>query len=332
MKTREQLTEQIDQHVDQLIEKKETEKYNKVMELLGGGFESDLDELLENATEEQLQSVDKMMNPEINKTKRSDVLFIDPRIIEIEKGFNTRIEYGDIDELKTSIIENGVRVPMRGYKNGDVFVLTDGHRRFKAVNKALDEGIDIARVPFISEKKKSLEERIFDILLFNDGKTLTPLELGETYKKLLQYGYNFSEIAKKIGKTIKHVSDMVKVACSTKELKELIKDGDVSATLVADIKSKVKNDEEAEEIIKTVSSIKKETSGGDKKKEKVTKKDIEDLLPEKPKEEKENKSENQQVFTKEEVLELLKQQKKACATGQPMAIKLKIMSTELVLK
>lgn len=329
MKTREQLTEQIDQYVDLLIEKKETEKYNKVMELLGGEHSSDLDDLLEEATEEQLQSVGKMINPEINKTKRSDVLFIDPRIIKVEEGFNTRIDYGDIGELKSSIVENGVRVPMRGYKDGDTYVLTDGHRRFKAVNMALDEGIDIARVPFISENKKSLEERIFDILLFNDGKTLTSLELGETYKRLLNYGYNLTEIAKKIGKTVKHVSDMVKVACSTKELKKLVNDGVISATLVAEVKGKVKNDEEAEEILKTVSDIKKEESNGDKKKQKVTRKDVQDLIPEKEKSE--VNIENQETFTKDEVIEFLKQQRKACASGQPLNIKLKILKTDLVL-
>lgn len=327
MKDRKQITKQVDQYVDKLIENKQTEGYNKVMETLGGDFNSDLDELLEDANEEQLKNIDKMINPEINKTKRSDVLFIDPKIVKIEKGFNTRIDYGDIDELKSSIIENGVRVPLRGYKDGDVYVVTDGHRRFKAVNMALEEGIDIVRIPFISEKKKSLEERIFDILLFNDGKTLTPLELGETYKKLLNYGYNLTEISKKIGKTIKHVSDMVKVACSTKELKKLINDGLVSASLVAEVKSKVKNDEESEEIIKTISSIKKEDSKGDKKKEKITKKDFEGFLPEKEKKE----VKNQETYTKEQVIELLNQQRKVCAQQVSLNMRIKILKTNLVL-
>lgn len=327
MKNREQLVKEIDQFVDQLIENHETDLYNKVIIELGGEYESDLDDLLETATEKQLQNIDKIMNPEINKTKRSDVLFIDPKIIKIEEGFNTRIDYGDINELKTSIVENGVRVPLRGYKDGDVYVVTDGHRRFKAVNMILEEGINIARIPFISEKKKSLEERVFDILLFNDGKTLTPLELGETYKKLLSYGYNLTEIAKKIGKTIKHVSDMVKVACSTKELKKLINDGLVSASLVAEVKSKVRDDEESEEIIKTISNIKKEDSKGDKKKEKITKKDFEGFLPEKEKKE----VKNQETYTKEQVIELLNKQRKVCAQQVTLSMRIKILKTNLVL-
>ena len=328
MKTQE-LVEKVDSLLDELRENNQKEKIVKIMNILGGEYESDLDELLEAATEEQLLSALDQKEVEINKTKRSDVLFVDPKLIRIEEGFNTRLDYGDLDELTSSIIENGVRVPLRGYKEGEYYILNDGHRRFLAVNKALKQGIDIARVPFISEKKKSLEERIFDIILFNDGKSLTPLELGETYRKLMQYGYNYSEIAKKIGKTIKHVSDMVSVAESSKEMKDLIKDGGVSASLVAEVKAKVKNDQEAEEIIRTVSYIKKESSDGDKKKEKVTKKDIEDLLPEKEVEEikhKENKT-----YSIEEVKSLLKDQVKECAKSLPLNLRFKVLQTKLIL-
>lgn len=264
---------------------------------------------------------------EINKTKRSDVLYIDPKLVKIEEGFNTRNDYGDIEELSNSIIENGVRVPLRGYKEDEHYILTDGHRRFKAVNLALEKGIDIARMPFISEKKKSLEERIFDILVFNDGKQLTPLELGETYKRLTSYGYNATEISKKIGKTIKHVSDMIKVACSTKELKKLINDGLISASLVAEIKSKVKNDEEAEEIIKTVSTIKKEDAKNGNTKEKVTKKDVDGLLPEK-----EEAISSSEQYPKEEVIELLKRQIKECAKDMPLSTRIKILRTPTIVK
>jgi ParB/RepB/Spo0J family partition protein len=324
------LTKRVDSFLDELRESDQKDKIVEIMTILGGNYESDLDELFESATEEQLQRALDLKEVEINKTKRSDVLFIDPKLIRIEKGFNTRFDYGDLDELTLSIIENGVRVPLRGYKEGNFYIINDGHRRFLAVNRALKQGIDIARVPFLSEKKKSLEERIFDIILFNDGKSLTPLELGETYRKLITYGYNYSEIAKKIGRTSKHISDMVSVAESSKELKELIKDGGISASLVAEVKSKVKNDIEAEEIIRTVSSIKKESSNGDKKKEKVTKKDVEDLLPEKDLTK--VYQDESQKYTEEEVKELLKRQIRACAQQVPMAFRIKIIQTKLVIE
>lgn len=247
----------------------------------------------------------------LNKTKRSDILYIDPKSITIVEGFNTRLDYGNIDDLTNSIIENGVRVPMRGYKEGETYYLTDGHRRLKAVQAAIEKGVDIARVPFISEKKKTMEERIFDILLFNDGKELTPLELGETYKRLNGYGYNFTEIAKKIGKTVKHVSDMITVASSSKEVKEMITENQVSATLVAELNATLKNQEEAESIIKNASL---ETG------KKVTKKDVQNFLP---------KKESEMTFTLEQVRSLLTAQIEMCA-AKAGEYKDEVLKTELI--
>jgi len=284
----------------------------------------------------------------INPTQRRDVLYLDPRILKVEEDFNTRIDYGDIDELKNSIIENGVRIPLRGYKDGDIFVITDGHRRYKAVMKALSEGVDIARIPFISEKKKSLDERIFDIILSNDGKQLTPLELGETYKRLMACGYNFTEIAKKIGKTIKHVSDMVTVAGSSKEIKNLINEKTVSATLVSEVKNAIKNNDEAESIIKNklrekLAASKKE--GDEDQPIKVTKKDLKDVVEKRQdntktthiksiddiskKEQKE--SQPVKLYTKKEVIALLCKQIKVCQEALPREIALKLDNIGLVI-
>lgn len=257
----------------------------------------------------------------INKAKRGDVFHVDPRAIIVIEGFNTRQDYGEIDELKESIIANGVKVPLRGYKEGESYYLNDGHRRLKAVMKAIEEGADIARVPFITEKKKTMEEQIFDILIFNDGKPLTPLELGETYKRLQVYGYNFTEIAKKIGKTVKHVSDMITVANSSKEIKDEINEGLVSATLVAEVKSVVKDDEKAETIIKEAVE-KKKAATPEGEKTKVTKKDID------PKHTLQKKT---GVFTAEQVRDILKAQLEDVAERLPEEFKQTVLETPLIL-
>lgn len=49
------LKEEVDQFVDLLIQDRREGVYNEVMKVLGGTFESDLDELLEEATESQLK-------------------------------------------------------------------------------------------------------------------------------------------------------------------------------------------------------------------------------------------------------------------------------------
>jgi len=307
-----------------------------------------IEEKVEVVIEEKQEASEEIL--EVNKTQRRDILYVDPRVLATEEGFNTRFDFGEIDELKNSIIENGVRIPLRGYKEGEIFILTDGHRRLMATMKAIEEGVDIARVPFISEKKRSLEERLLDILLSNDGKRLTSLELGETYRRLVTHGYSYAEIARKIGKTANHVSDMVKVAESSKELKGMIKEGNVSASLVSEVKKRLKNDEKAENILKKkVNEAKKkvEESGSDEP-AKVTRKDLSENVVKKeyPKKEipaildiddnedsndvkKELKEKN--FFSKDEVIVLLKKQVKSCQDKLPKQFQANLNDIELVL-
>lgn len=217
-------------------------------------------------------------------------------------------------------------MPLKGYKEGDNFVVLHGHRRLKAVQKAIALGHEIARIPFISEKKKSIEERILDIIITNDGKQLTPLELGETYKKLITYNFTIAEIARRTGKTYKHVSDMISVADQSKEIKTMIQDGDVSATLVAEVTSKVKDVDKVAEIIKTASD-KNKTEG---KKTKVTKRDIGELNFNIEKTITENTTEK--TFTLAEVKKLLMNQIAACADRvEDEDIKYVVSTTKLVL-
>lgn len=302
---------------------------------------------LQKKQEEQRNKKKEEKKPvkiDVNKTTRKDVLYIDPNLLTVDEGFNTRFDLGDIDELKNSIIENGVRIPIRGYKEGEKYVVIDGHRRTIATLKAIAEGNDIARVPFISEKKRTMEERIFDILLSNDGKPLTSIELGETYRRLKDYGYTYTEIANKIGKTVKSVSDLVLVAESSKELKELIKGGDISATLVFEIKKSMGNDELAEKIIKDKVAEKKETFKDEQKKQKVTKKDIKNII-QKQKDNTVNKEkhkevdeipENQdkkvdKVYNEKQVKELLQKQKDACISALPEEMRKLLNDVNLVL-
>lgn len=279
----------------------------------------------------------------LNKTQRKDLFYIDPRSLIFEENFNTRIEYGDLEELKNSIIENGVKMPLRGYKlrGEEKYVINDGHRRYKAVMMAIEEGNDIARVPFISEDKKSTEERLFEILLSNDGKPFTSLELGYTYKKLKNFGYNATEIAKRVGKSITHVLNTIEVADSSKEVKDSIKKGMISATLVSEVKKNFEDKQEADDTISTIVQIKEEEGTG-----KVIRKDLAGLIKEKrkvdlkddsfPEVEEKPKKEHREysdkkMYTEKEVAELLRKQIKECAKQANPYFRSKILNAPLVI-
>ncbi len=84
------------------------------------------------------------------KPKKKDVYSISPDNIIVEKGFNPREDYGDMDHLIKSIRENGVLVPLRGYKERGTnnYIITDGHRRLRASKEVVKEFPDMT-VPFI---------------------------------------------------------------------------------------------------------------------------------------------------------------------------------------
>jgi ParB/RepB/Spo0J family partition protein len=175
-----------------------------------------------------------MNNTEMLSEKRSDLLHIDARSINVVDGFNVRQDYGDIEELAQSIKENGIRNPLRGYKEKGEYYLTDGHRRLQAVMLLVATGAEI-RVPFITEKNPSEEKRIIDMYICNDGKKLTPLEEAEIVTRLQNLGMTSKEVAAKLGCTEAHICNMRAIADLPTKLKNRIKGNEISSTLVLSI-------------------------------------------------------------------------------------------------
>jgi ParB/RepB/Spo0J family partition protein len=214
-------------------------------------------------------------NQEFYKEQRKDLLMVDPRLIVTNENDNIREDYGNIEELSESIIENGVKVALRGYRDGENFIVTDGFRRSRAIKLALEKGIEIARVPFLLEPKGyTKEQRILDMFIMNDGKRLTPLEEGKLFLKLENdYGFTRKEIAKKTGRTEGHISQMIQLQDAPQEAKEAIKDGKISASTVRKVVANTKNQEEAKQAVSK--AIEKAQSEGKKK---ATESDVDNSL------------------------------------------------------
>lgn len=208
------------------------------------------------------------MNTEFLTEKRSDILQVDARLITVVDGFNVRQDYGDIEGLAQSIKENGIRNPLRGYKEKGVYILTDGHRRLQAIMSLVAAGAEM-RVPFITEKTPSEEKRIIDLYICNDGKKLTPLEEAEVVVRLQNLGLTSKDVATKLGCTLAHVCNMRAIADLPTRLKTRIKSNEISSTLVLNV---VRGNKQLtiEEITTKVEEILDKPNNG----KKVTKKDI----------------------------------------------------------
>jgi ParB family chromosome partitioning protein len=192
--------------------------------------------------------------------EKESYLMVPPSVIIHDENVNPRTEYGDIEELMTSILENGIRNPLKGYEKDGKIVLKDGHRRMRAVRLALERGKKIERVPVIVEKRTlNEEERTLEFMIYNDGKPLTMLEQSEVIKRLLNFGWKVTDVVKKTGKARGYIENLILLTRCPLKLQGYIKEGKISAHAVIQIMQAVKGNadeavKEVEEAIKTASA------------------------------------------------------------------------------
>jgi ParB family transcriptional regulator, chromosome partitioning protein len=162
---------------------------------------------------------------------------VSPAEIEIEDGFNARYNYGDIEELSNSIIANGLKIPLKGVKKQgeEKFILTDGHRRFKAICLAYEKGHTDIKIALSPEAKQSNEERTLAMITYNSGKPFEMLEESDIYQRLINYGWTVAEIAKRVGKSGQYIRDCILLMTASKVLKNQIVKGLISSTTVLEM-------------------------------------------------------------------------------------------------
>ena len=155
--------------------------------------------------------------------KRRDVYEIDPRGIEVAKGWNPRTDFSGEEELRDSIIENGVVEPLTVRMDDGRIVLLDGERRLRATLRAIAEGHDIQSVPaIIARRSISDPEAMILAILKNDGKPLTAAEEAEAFRRLVAWGMNQTDIARRVGRSQSYVSGRLALIDAAPEVKEAL--------------------------------------------------------------------------------------------------------------
>lgn len=171
-----------------------------------------------------------------DKVKKTDIWKPRYSQIEIDPELNIRVDYGDIYELADNIKENGIKVALRGYRKGDKFVPVDGHRRTAACKILFErDGLDV-EMPFIIETKgTNAEQRIIDMFITNEGKSLNPLEMAEGIKRLIAYGWEMKEIATKLSKSEGYIRKLHTLNSAPKKFTNLIIKGVISSTFAVNL-------------------------------------------------------------------------------------------------
>ncbi len=166
--------------------------------------------------------------------------------IVVEEGFNARHDYGDMDELINSIKENGVRQPVVIQMKDGKPVLRSGHRRIKA---CMHLGGDISVPCLVEAKNINDEQRLIDMLLFNEGKNFTPYEYAIVFQRLAkECNLTQAEIGKRTGKQQTQVSRYLRLLELPEDVQIHLKNNEVGAEEVLKRFDALKADNKSDEI------------------------------------------------------------------------------------
>lgn len=126
-------------------------------------------------------------------------------LVEIDRlvgaSDNLRRSVGNVTELAASIRSIGVLEPLLVTPAADGFAVVAGHRRLAAARKA---GLEV--VPCVVREMSDVE-RVIAMVVENEQRSdLSPIESAEGYFRLIDMGVTQKELAKKVGRSAKHVA------------------------------------------------------------------------------------------------------------------------------
>jgi len=156
-------------------------------------------------------------------------------LIRANLDFNAREQYEGIEELADNIAEIGLLSPLLGVfvivEGVTMFDLTDGFRRYKAIELLVSRGIEVGEIP-CRLKPMSIEDRLVSMFVTQDNKKLTDVEIANIFRRLVNLGFKPQDIKKKVSKSITYVNDMLLLSEQTTSVKEAVASKKASATAV----------------------------------------------------------------------------------------------------
>lgn len=146
--------------------------------------------------------------------KQETVQEIPINLIKSLDNSRIRIEEQELSSLMEDIKHRGILQPIGVYQEEEIYYIRFGNRRLQACKKLGYKTISC----IISDKKMDIDTFLSDNVAENiHRKDLTPIELADVCKKLLERGYTVSEIAVLLTKTKSSILRSLVVAKSAPE-------------------------------------------------------------------------------------------------------------------
>ena len=157
--------------------------------------------------------------------KQIPVAQISPNPDQPRKIFNE----SELKDLSESIKEKGVLVPiiLRSVQNKPyLYEIVAGERRYRAAQMA-----NLSEIPALV---KNLDDKnAMEIALIENvqRENLNPIEEADGYENLMQKcGYSLEDVSKLIGKSISYIRNLMRINSLPESVKQLIKEGKISAS------------------------------------------------------------------------------------------------------
>lgn len=169
---------------------------------------------------------------------RTNIFRVKPEVLKVRDHWNCRnFEDPDnvqhIHELKESIRHRGVQEPLTVRVEGDDIWVVNGECRLRACLELAAEGHPVESVPCQSEGRHVSEaDEVESQIIRNSGKPFAPLELCAVFHRLYDLGRTEDQIAEAAGYTAERVRQIMLLNRATERTKEMIRRGEVSATMV----------------------------------------------------------------------------------------------------
>ena len=172
---------------------------------------------------------------DVDKPYRPETTANDPREVRIEPAWNVRDMTSQttrewIQSIKDSILAFGYDqtepITVRYDKKTGIKTLVDGECRLTACRELWDEGHEIF-VPMIRTEGDEATLTL-DALAKNAKNPLTQWENGVGYRRLRSYGKSVEEIAARVCKPVRYVTEAIALSNVSLEAKAMLSAGQVT--------------------------------------------------------------------------------------------------------
>ena len=189
-----------------------------------------------------------------------------------------RFDEKRLAELAESIKQYGIIQPILVKKEGTVYRIVAGERRFRAAQIAGLREVPVTIFKGEEEYQVSLIENL-------QREDLNPIEIAEAYNELMErFNYTQDELSKKVGKSRSEVSNSMRLLNLCEKVKDLVRRGELSTGQVRPLA--VLSHDEQELMLKRILN------------EKLTARQVEKIASAKPAKKKAKKADTSEIWQK----------------------------------